>query len=202
LYGTGTLYNGIPYALFIVIFVAFLGASALGVERAMPALVCTLALAIAIPAFFLRTSTDYSVLVYRGDAATERDVYGGALNLIRAVEASSPPSAGSLAFWYAPKPGNHWLLSSVQSTYLDGFTRMLPNPPTVDRTLLTKLGQQQNLVILALTPDEVAADVADLRHAGVFLRPLASSVYPGKDFSYAYAIVRPTNTRPKQPLQP
>ena len=174
--GRSTMTSPMPFS--IVVFCAFIFGATLGADWTRTALTCTVIFTISTSAFFLRTSTDYSVLIYRGDATTERNVYGGALQLIRAIEAFAPPGAGSIAFWFAPKPGNHWLLSSVQSPYLDGLSRIGPNPPTVDQSLLAELGQRQNLVILGITPDEVAADITALRRAGVQLIQLTSSVYP------------------------
>ena len=147
-----------------------------------------------IPVYFLQSTFEYQELADYSQVQSERDVFLGALNLINVVESTLPPSSGPVGFWYAQQPGLHWLLVSVQSTYLYAYSRLPGEAPKPSADFINALSQKKNLVILGLTDSEVANSVAAVYHAGVQARLITTATYHGRAWSYSYAIMRLTPT--------
>jgi hypothetical protein len=187
-YSVNRAYDEIPYTVFILLFVLFIASLTLRIRYAAIALACLLAFTVTIPGLFFRVSY-YGELESKDGSIDGHDAFSGALEFTNQIEKVAPPSLGSLAFWFAQEPYNHWILGSVQSIYL---YRGRPSiePPIVNDALRTELAQKKALVILGLTPDEVSYLLSALHYGGIRTHTLAASVYSGHVRSYAYAIVQ------------
>jgi hypothetical protein len=189
-YGLLPVYYQIPYAVFISAFGLFIAGAIIANRQAQIALICVLLFALAIPTFFLRTtSQDYQILEDTRMGAAGHDLYLGAVHLIRSVEAVAPPSVGTLGFVYQSDTPSHRFLYTMQSTYLYDYSRLL-YPPGDNTTFKKQVAQRSDVVVLGLNTSEVDRILARLRAIGLRTHVLASSTYSGSVLSYVEAIVR------------
>jgi hypothetical protein len=144
---------------------------------------------LAAPGPFYNSAEDYIDLHSTSHRAMEWDLYHASIELQQIVGAHVKPELNRTRFWYNSELPGHSALSSLQSTYLWGFTR-IPDMPAIGDTFTRNIQGARHLVLLGADHRETAAGLAALSNAGIPFSIVHEQQVGGAVWSCVVLIVR------------
>jgi hypothetical protein len=145
--------------------------------------------------------SDYSGIHNAAWGDLESNTYWGSVELLRWIGQQAPPNEGRVGFWYS-NDGRHSAISSVQSIFLWGYSRVqdwdLPSGlPILDAVTRKNIDACHYIVLLGFSAEEIDSGLVALRDGGIRFKEIERRRFAGKVMSFEALIVERLPSEPK-----